>query len=103
MSQVEKQRHKAQGMDADLCAVIQACKQAGVKEIKWKGVEIKFGGLEIWPDEELQNLPVASDGTSADSKLTDATKQAQQEVDKEMLIVTDPYAWEQGEVTDGRD
>lgn len=86
----------------DVCNIIRACDKGGVKSLKYKGLEVSFGGKDVgdsgWEvvsSEDFTN-PVATKPILNDNGTNiDSTPLEVGEVDLDELMFTDPAAWEE--------
>lgn len=86
----------------DICAIIKACKQAGVREFRYRGLELKF--LEVDPphlaaDQRQPEVGVQiierPTQTPEKIEMTTEDEEALREMRTQQLMMEDPSAFEQ--------
>lgn len=84
----------------EVALIIRACKSAGVSDLKYEGLEVKFGRFEenytLKPQSTIF-LDETTSPTDSQLKLIDDEPQAQEkyaeDLSEEMLAITNPMEW----------
>lgn len=95
----------------EICHIVRVCSEAGVTELKFGDLEVKFGGaflssptktepapLGFSEKEAYQSLPlkpVLPDSNTLSQKMNFIDKQVLEELERSQLMLEDPLAYEQ--------
>lgn len=92
----------------DISRIIKACKSAGVSELKFEGLEVKFGKFDEVVAIKPQSYTFLSDNTSPTDQQLDLIgheyerqeKSEKEDLANEMLMISDPLKYEEQELMD---
>lgn len=77
-----------------LISVVKACREAGVSELEWNGVKLKFGA------EPLVNVPIGTEDLQAEEAGHDQVESRIKEDELARLKLEDPLAYEEYMMSD---